>query len=118
MSRITPNQWTILESLKDGPRWKRSYQTVKPLLDDLTEQALIEPCPPHLGRARNMVRLTTNGGALVGLEIAPVSLIDRFAESLAETGEVKAAAKAIGVTKEYGNALLQRIRRRLGPQAR
>jgi hypothetical protein len=45
MSRLTPNQWTILESLKDGPRWKRSYQTVKPLLDDLIEQALIEPCP-------------------------------------------------------------------------
>jgi DNA-binding MarR family transcriptional regulator len=118
MSAISPNQWTILESLKDVPRWKRSFQTVKPLLDKLVDQGLIEPCRPHLGRGTNMVRLTTRGGALLGIEVEPVSLIDRFAESLAETGSVKTAASAIGVTREYGNALLQRIRKSLGPQAR
>jgi hypothetical protein len=49
---------------------------------------------------------------------APVSLTDKFAEALAETGSVKAASKAVGVSRDYGNAMLQRIRKQLGRQAR
>jgi DNA-binding MarR family transcriptional regulator len=61
MSEISPNQWTILERLEKGPEWIRSFQPAKPLLDDLIEKGLIERCRPHLGRGRNMVRLTEAG---------------------------------------------------------
>jgi hypothetical protein len=72
VSELTPNQWTILEALEKGPVWIRSFQTVKPLLDDLIERGLIERCRPHLGRARNMVRLTFDG--CIALEIQPSSV--------------------------------------------
>jgi hypothetical protein len=72
MSNITPNQWTILEALKDGPRWARSFQMVKPLVEDLVARSLVERCRPHLGAARNMVRLTDAGCA--ALEIDPASV--------------------------------------------
>lgn len=60
---ITPNQWTILESLQNGPRWARSFQWVKPLVADLADKGLVERCRPPLGAARNMVRLTEAGRA-------------------------------------------------------
>jgi hypothetical protein len=66
---LTPNQWTILEAMKDGPRWARSFQYVKPLLADLITRGMVERCRPPLGRARNMVRLTPTGCA--ALEIDP-----------------------------------------------
>lgn len=72
MSGLTPNQWTILEALKDGPRWIRTFQTAKPLLDDLIARGFAERCRPHMGRARNMVRLTALG--CEGLEIDPASV--------------------------------------------
>jgi DNA-binding MarR family transcriptional regulator len=73
---ITPNQWTILEAMKDGPRWARSFQTVKPLLVKLIEKGLAERCRPHLGNARNMVRLTLAG--CEALEIDPATVPDRI----------------------------------------
>lgn len=71
-AKVSPNQFTILESLIEGPRWKRSFQTVLPLVDDLIARELIEPCRPHLGRGRNMLRLTDAGCALI--EIDPASV--------------------------------------------
>jgi hypothetical protein len=44
--------------------------------------------------------------------------IDRFAEFLAEGFTVSEAAKAVGWSAAHGNAMLQRIRKRLGRQAR
>lgn len=44
--------------------------------------------------------------------------LDRMADALAEGLSVKDAAKKIGVDYSYGNAILQRIRKRLGAQAR
>jgi DNA-binding MarR family transcriptional regulator len=72
VSAITPNQWTILEALKSGPRWLRSFQTVKPLVNDLIDRGLVERCRPHLGRANNMARLTASGCA--ALEIDPATV--------------------------------------------
>lgn len=69
---ITPNQFTILESLKDGPRWARSFQIAKPLVNDLVAKGLLERCRPHLGRDKNMIRLTAAGCA--ALEIDPESV--------------------------------------------
>lgn len=40
-----------------------------------------------------------------------------FAEFLANGYSVAQAARAVGVSRAYGNAMLQRIRKRLGPQA-
>jgi hypothetical protein len=65
MRALTPNQWTILEALENGPRWARSFRYVKPLLADLIAKGLVERCKPHLGRAKNMVRLTNAGGDLL-----------------------------------------------------
>lgn len=106
---LTPNQWTILESLKDGPRWTRSFQAVKPLLDDLIDKGLVERCRPHLGAGRNMVRLAKviNSG----------TKLDIFAEHLSNDLSVKDAARLMGRNIHYGNALMQRLRKRLGPQA-
>lgn len=69
---ISPNQWTILEALKDGPRWSRTFQTVKPLYEDLVARGMIERCRPHLGRGKNMLRLTEAG--CVALEIDPANV--------------------------------------------
>ena len=43
--------------------------------------------------------------------------IDRFAQFLADGYSVRQAATSLGLSFAYGNALLQRIRKRLGPQA-
>lgn len=43
--------------------------------------------------------------------------LDLFAEAIAELDDIEAASKQIGVTVECGLMLLQRIARRLGPQA-
>jgi hypothetical protein len=69
---ITPNQWTILEMLRKRPCWARSFQWVKPLLADLINKGLAERCRPPLGRARNMVKLTESGVALMAEAYADV----------------------------------------------
>ncbi|HSE73956.1 MAG TPA: hypothetical protein VLB05_05540 [Dongiaceae bacterium] len=45
-------------------------------------------------------------------------VIDRFAEALAECGDVRTAAQAIGIKRDYATALFARIRKELGAQAR
>lgn len=69
---LTPNQWTILESLKLGAVWTRSFQPVKPLLVDLIERRLVDRCRPILGRGHNMVRLSPEGCALLDISFASV----------------------------------------------
>ena len=44
-------------------------------------------------------------------------VIDRFAEALAECGDVQAAADQLGLNRDYANSLLALIRKQLGPQA-
>jgi len=44
--------------------------------------------------------------------------LDAFAEYLAQGLTVKEAARAMGHDQAYGNALMQRLRKRLGSQAR
>ena len=44
--------------------------------------------------------------------------IDRFAERLAEHGDVSRAATEINASQAYGRVLLQRVIKRLGKQAR
>lgn len=75
VSAITPNQWTILERMESGPCWMRSFHTVKPLVEDLVQRGLIERCRPHLGAARNMVRLTDAGCASMGIAVGSVPSI-------------------------------------------
>jgi hypothetical protein len=41
----------------------------------------------------------------------------QFSELLSLNWTVADASREMGVSKAYGNALLQRIRKRLGPQA-
>lgn len=72
MSDLTPNQWTILESLTLGAVWTRSLQPVKPLLHDLIERGMVERCKPFLGRGSNMVRLTASGCALLQIDTSSV----------------------------------------------
>ena len=43
---------------------------------------------------------------------------DQFAEHLANGLTVPQAAQRLGITNQYGNAMLQRIRHKIGPQAR
>jgi hypothetical protein len=45
-------------------------------------------------------------------------VIDRFAEALAECGDVSTAAAQIGIKRSYANALFAVIRKQLGEQAR
>jgi hypothetical protein len=44
-------------------------------------------------------------------------VIDRFAEALAECGDVPAAAERIGIKRSYANSLFALIRKQLGEQA-
>lgn len=41
-------------------------------------------------------------------------VIDRFAEALAECGDVPTAAERIGINRDYANSLFARIRNELG----
>lgn len=43
--------------------------------------------------------------------------LDAFAEALAETGKVTAAAKLCGISQQRGSILLARIKKALGEQA-
>lgn len=43
--------------------------------------------------------------------------MDRFAEALAECGDVPTAAAQLGINRDYANAMFAKIRKRLGPQA-
>lgn len=45
-------------------------------------------------------------------------VIDKFAEALSETGDVRAAAARIGIKVPYAHNLFSMIRRELGEQAR
>lgn len=42
---------------------------------------------------------------------------DRFCELLAENYTVREAADEMGIRLDYAKSMLQRVRRRLGPQA-
>lgn len=44
-------------------------------------------------------------------------VIDRFAQALAETGDVPTAAARLGLNRDYANSLFARIRKELGEQA-
>jgi len=44
-------------------------------------------------------------------------VIDRFAEELAECGDVSTAAERLGLNRDYANSPFSRIRKELGPQA-
>lgn len=44
-------------------------------------------------------------------------MIDRMAESIAETGDVGVSAKALGIGRHYAAVLFQNIRKALGRQA-
>lgn len=44
-------------------------------------------------------------------------VIDRFAEALSETGDVRAAADRLGINRDYANSLFALIRKQLGTQA-
>lgn len=92
--KLTPNQWTILEALDQGPRWIRSFQTVKPLVDRLADAGLIERCRPHLGRGRNMIRLTKAGCDLMGLDSVPLTAVVQ-----ARAPTVEPAPQALGPIK-------------------
>jgi hypothetical protein len=46
-----------------------------------------------------------------------LSKLDQFAEHLANGLSVHDAARAVGWQTSHGNSMLQRIRKRLGPQA-
>lgn len=109
---ISPNQWTILERLEKGPAWIRTFQTVKPLLDNLIEQGLIERCRPHLGAGSNQVRLTLAG--CDKLEIDPttvptlVPLKRATARANSAWGEV--CAEATGRVRSTCESFLRSIR--------
>jgi hypothetical protein len=45
-------------------------------------------------------------------------VIDRFAEELANVGDVPTAAANLGLKRDYANSLFAKIRIELGPQAR
>jgi hypothetical protein len=45
-------------------------------------------------------------------------VIDRFAEALAECGDVPTAAARLGLKRGYANSLFALIRKQLGSQAR
>lgn len=47
----------------------------------------------------------------------PVSLIDHFAEYLSQGLTVNQAGARLGWSQDYANAQMQRLRKRLGPQA-
>lgn len=59
------------------------------------------------GNGRNFRRRRKSGDAL-----------SRFAEALSHHGNPRLAAQEIGLNPSSGNGMLQRIRKRLGPQAR
>jgi hypothetical protein len=59
------------------------------------------------GNGRNFRRRRKSGDTL-----------SRFAEALSRHGNPRLAAQEIGLDPSSGNGLLQRIRQRLGPQAR
>lgn len=60
---------------------------------------------PHTGRSKaNLAKRPTNN-------------IDKFADLLSEGLTVRQAANRLGFGYDYGNAMLQRIRRKLGGQA-
>lgn len=72
--KISPNQYTIMEALIEGPEYIRHFHTVRPLLLSLIDAGLIERCAPRTQNRhhRNMVRLTAAGCAAV--EVDPKSV--------------------------------------------
>jgi hypothetical protein len=60
------------------------------------------------GQGRNFRRRKKGGG----------DALQRFAEALSHHGDPRRAAQEIGLNPSSGNGMLQRIRKRLGPQAR
>lgn len=52
----------IANKLRDGePRWMRSFQAYKKVIDGMVAEGDIERLAPPRGKARNMIRLTEEG---------------------------------------------------------
>lgn len=107
----------ILRRLSDGPVWRRSLQTFKPLVERLVNSGHVQAVHPPGGKCANMVGLSVKGALAIGIEPPADSMIDRLAERLAEHGDVSLAAREIGTSPEYGRVLYQRIKKQLGWQA-
>ncbi len=61
--------------------------------------------------------VAARGGIQTPLVQGETSAREVFAEFLANGYSVAQAARAVGASRAYGNAMLQRIRQRLGAQA-
>lgn len=116
-SALTVLDRKILLRLKDGPVWRRSLQTFKPLVERLVNSGHVQAVHPPGGKCANMVGLSVKGANLIGVEPPSSSMLDRLAVRLAEHGDVSLAAREIGTSPEYGRVLFQRIKKQLGWQA-
>lgn len=97
----------MIDRLRDGPCWTRSFQASKAILNRLIAEGLVERCFSSSRRA-NMVRLVGPEGRF----------IDRLAQALSESGSIAAAACSIGIELDFANHLFRQIRADLGRQAR
>jgi hypothetical protein len=58
---LTPIEIMVLKRLAAGPKYMRSFQAAKPVVERMISLGHIERCRPDGGTARNMIKLTDAG---------------------------------------------------------
>lgn len=94
---------SIRNELKDGPRWARSFQRVKPALDFMIANGEVLRCKPYGGKANNMVCLASKNSE--GL-----SPLDRFAELLSHDYSLLSIALKMGISQHSANSMMKTLR--------
>lgn len=101
---------SIREKLRDGPRWTRSFQAVKPALDRMIANGEVLRCKPYGGRANNMVCLASRNSE--GLRP-----LDQFAELLSQDYSVLSISLKMGISLQSANSMLKTLHDKYGWQA-
>lgn len=107
----------IAETLRDGRRWTRSFQSFRGPLSAMIEAGEVHRVAPNGGKANNMVELTGRGWKVYFGENLLVTRLDRFAELLAEGIEPQDAGRELSLTRGQIAAQIRDIRKHLGAQA-
>lgn len=116
MPNLTPRQM-IAETLRDGPRWTRSFKDFRQTLNSMISDGEVRLVAPDGGNARNMVELTGRGWINYFGENLMVTRLDNFAELVANGFDPADAGRELCLTKGQTFRAWADIKAQFGAQA-
>lgn len=114
----------IAAALVEGPRWMRSFQAVKPVVEAMIEDDLVGRVRPENGAQWNMIALTRFGERkyfpdrrVSALATSRAELTDELTALVSDGLSVREAAARMGIPLSHAQKLWNRLCHELGGQA-